>query len=139
MKLLAILLGFIPYGLGRLMDWSMMEYSDTLPPLKLIAFAVLLLWGILAYLLRFRLTTKDTILFLNVIPALNLLLIAIQELILKAYWPNMLGIMTQLYYLPLLNLSYGLTFWAHTVFPAYCAAFLLMGIVSFLGCEIHKQ
>ncbi len=139
MKLLAILLGFIPYGLGGLMDWYMLSNINSIPPFKLIAFAVLLLWAVFAYVLRFRLTTKETVLFLNIIPAVDLILVAVQELIVGAYWPNIIGAMTQLYYLPLLNLSFSLTFWAGTTFLAYCSAFLLMCIVAFLGCELHKK
>ena len=41
--------------------------------------------------------TKQIVIFLNLIAALDLVLVGIQILVLHSYWPNGIGIWTQLF------------------------------------------
>ena len=101
MAILLVILGAIPYLLGYAMNWYMMEYPDTLPPLRWIAVLFLLFWGLLAFLCnRKGAHSKQVILFLNLFAALNLVLLGVQEVILGAYWSNWLGLVTTVFYLP---------------------------------------
>lgn len=140
MTFLLICLGALPFVLGRALNWVMLTWQNTLPPLLLIALLFLLVWGLIAFLARPR--TKSTaavILPLNLIAFLVLLLLGVQELILHAYWLNPVGWLTQFYYLPLLRVGFLLTGWTSSVFAAYCAAFLLMLVASALGCKLRRD
>ena len=88
---------------------------------------------------RKRKRTKQIVIFLNLIAAFDLVLIGIQILVLHAYWLNGIGIWTQLFYLPVLNLGFCLTNWSHGVFPAYAAGFILMVGVTFAGCKLREK
>ncbi|MBS5118385.1 MAG: hypothetical protein KHZ10_10990 [Clostridium sp.] len=97
-------------------------------------------WGLLAFLMNGNgKRTKQIVIFLNLIAAFDLVLIGIQILVLHAYWLNGIGIWTQLFYLPVLNLGFCLTGWSHGVFPAYAAGFILMVGVTFAGCKLREK
>ena len=133
-KLLILLLGCTPFLIGRLQDWMMMNFF---PPLLLISFLMLLLWGVFSHLsLRMMEGKKQSLLLLNTPAVIVLILILVQEWIFGAYWLNFIGVYTQMFYLPLISLGYRLTFWAHTVVPAYIAAFILMVLTSVF---VYKQ
>ena len=121
------------------MNWAMLTWQNSLPPLLLIALLLLLVWGLIAFLARPRMkSTAAVILPLNLIALLVLLLLGVQELILHAYWFNPVGWLTQFYYLPLLRVGVLLTSWTSSVFTAYCAAFLLMLAASTFGCNLRR-
>mgnify|MGYP001855463879 CR=1 FL=1 len=121
------------------MNWAMLTWQNSLPPLLLIALLLLLVWGLIAFLARPRMkSTAAVILPLNLIALLVLLLLGVQELILHAYWFNPVGWLTQFYYLPLLRAGVLLTSWTSSVFTAYCAAFLLMLAASTFGCNLRR-
>lgn len=140
MPFLLIVLGALPLPLGYLMSWMITQNPDLLLPYTLISVGFLLLWGVISFVARsFVKDGKRVVLFLHLFPFLDLLLLGIQELILRAYWWNMVGSLSQFFYLPLLGLGYRLTAWSHTTFSAYCAAFLLMAAVSALGCWLRRS
>ena len=105
-NLLRVLLGFVPLGIGYLQNAYMMTHMDTLPPLKLIALGTLLIWGLLCYV-----TADDQsrafsqVLALNTASFLALALVLVQELLLGHYWPNSVGLASQFFVLPLINLT----------------------------------
>ena len=77
---------------------------------------------------------------MHVIPLLVLLLHGIQGPILHQYWPNFLGLLTQIYYLPLVRIGSLLTSWMGTSMFLIClVSFLLMVGVSFAGCKLNKK
>lgn len=136
-KLRLLALGFIPFLLGRLYGQIMMsDWFLFLPPPFLIGLGVLFFWFRLG--VRFGGDVKSPIraVFLLNLPAFwVLVIIGLQELVLKSYWGNFAGIWTQSFYLPLLNLGFLLTRWTHRLLSAYCVAFLLMIAASYCGCK----
>lgn len=140
MRVLLFVLGFLPFLFGGFMNWYMMTYPDTLPPFFLIAVIFLLLWCFLSFAFKRKgNSTKEILILLNFVAAVDLILLGVQELILHAYWMNAIGSWTQFYFLPLLNLGFGLTKWTPSVFFAYTASFLLMVGASSAGCKICSK
>ena len=140
MTLVLILLGALPFVFGGVQNWYMTTHMDSLLPYTLIAFAVLLIWGLLAFFFNHDGTrTKRIVVFLNLIAAVDLFLIGVQELILHAFWMNLIGAWSQFFYLPVLRLGFSLTSWSPRMFPAYAASFLLMAGASILGCKLRKK
>lgn len=140
MMILLTALGLIPFAFGSFMNRLMMTRPNNLPPFTLFAVIMLLLWAAIAFFANSRIkSTKKVVICLNLVGFIDLALLGIQELVLRAYWNNLAGALTQFYYLPLLNLGFRLTDWSHTVFSAYCAAFLLMVAASLLGCVLQKR
>ena len=139
-RLLLLIIGFLPFLLGTALNKYMMINSDDVPPLFLIAIILLLLWCFLGCLFTGdRNRTQEGLIWLNIVAAIDLILVGAQELFLHAYWMNNIGALTQFYYLPLLNIGFSLTGWSYSVFPAYVASFLLMVGASFAGCKIRKK
>ena len=135
-----IAIGALPFVVGGMQNWYMLNNADTLLPYSLISLFFLFIWGCIAFLLNGRRQqTKIVVVFLNLIALLDLLLVGIQELILQHYWTSIVGTWSQYFYLPLLNLGFRLTNWSHIVFPAYAASFLLMLGVSFIGCKLREK
>jgi len=140
MLAILILLGLLPFALGGFLNWFMMANSGVLPYLMPIGLVTLLLWAAMAFAVKpYAKSTKKTVVGLNLPALIVLILVGIQELVLHAYWPNVIGSWTQVFYLPLLHLGFRLTFWSHGVFSAYCASFLLMAAASAMGCAIRKK
>lgn len=138
--ILAFVLGAFPFLIGGIQNWYMLSYIDSILSYGFISLAVLLLWGCIAYLLNDRYQrTKAIVISLNLIAALDLLLLGIQELMLHSYWMNLVGKWTQLFYLPMINLGFNLTNWSHSVFTAYVACFVLMVVASFAGCKLKER
>lgn len=135
-----LILGALPFAVGRIQDWYMSTSLYSSLPYWVISLAFLSAWGFLAFLMNGNgKRTKRIVIFLNLIAALDLILIGIQILVLHSYWPNGIGIWTQLFYLPVLNLGFRLTSWSHGVFPAYAAGFILMVGVTFAGCKLREK
>ena len=140
MTLVLILLGALPFVFGGVQNWDMTTHMDSILPYTLIAFAVLLIWGLLAFFFNQDGTqTKRIVVCLNLIAAVDLFLIGVQELILHAYWMNLIGAWSQFFYLPVLRFGFSLTSWSSRMFPAYAASFLLMVGVSLLGCKLREK
>lgn len=80
-----------------------------------------------------------SLLLVNLPACLVLLLQLFQEMILGQYWEGLLGLATQFYSLPILSISFTLTFWAHQVWAAYMIGFLLMIITYSVGWQLRKK
>ncbi len=143
MTIVLVALGLLPFTLGGLLNWLLMSSSYVLPPVVLAAVALvaLLAWSALAYTVKpYIKNRRKVVLSLHIVPLFILILLGIQELILHGYWMNFLGLLTQLYYLPLLNLCSALTrWWNPSLFSSYCVAFLLMVAASIIGCRLRKK
>lgn len=135
-----ILLGALPLAVGVMQNWCMLTGISLILPYSLISVLFLVVWGCFAYFLKGkRQSTKKVVISLNLIAALDLMLLAVQELVLHAYWMNIIGRWSQFFYLPMLSFGFSLTRWSHTVFPAYAASFILMVAVSFAGCKLREK
>ena len=140
MTAILVILGALPFVLGGIQNWYMTTHMDSNLPYALIAFAVLLIWGLLAFFFnQDGAQTKRIVVCLNLIAAVDLFLIGVQELILHAYWMNLIGAWSQFFYLPVLRLGASLTSWSSRVFLAYAASFLLMVGVSLLGGKLREK
>ncbi|MBQ5931579.1 MAG: hypothetical protein IIX00_04900, partial [Tidjanibacter sp.] len=106
MFVILIALGLIPFALGGLLQWILTLNNFLLAPttLLIISLVTLLIWGVLAYLIKpYIKSTKNVMLGLHAVPLIMLLLNGIQGPILHQYWPNLFGLLTQIYYLPLVR------------------------------------
>lgn len=139
-KIIMIIIGFIPFIIGGILNYIMLKVPTVLPPLLLIGILFLLLWGFGANRLRFHSKNPLTVMVCMNAPAgIVLILLGIQEILLGQYFSNAVGLWTQYFYLPLLSIGYQLTFWSPSVFAAYCASFLLMIVATFIGCRVRYR
>lgn len=140
MKLLPLAAGLVPFVLGWLTNGYILANPEKVPPLLPIAVATLVLWGALAFWFRGKLAkTGPIVLLMNLIPAVILVLLGVQELVFGAYWGGLPGIWTQLYYLPLLNLGASLAPWASFPIVLYTICFLLLAAASLAGCKLRER
>lgn len=138
--MIAIIVGALPFVVGGIQNWYMLTYMDSILPYGMISVFFLFVWGCVAFLLNGNhQNTKKIVVFLNLIAVIDLLLIGAQELIFHAYWMNSIGVWSQLFYLPMVNLGFSLTIWSHSVFPAYVVSFILMVAASFAGCNLREK
>lgn len=139
-SVLLVLLGAIPFALGRGMDWFMWKYPNTAVPYVWLGVAVLLLWGLLAFVCHRpgKTDKKWTVACLNMAGALVVALLFVQ-MVLGQYWPNAVGMWTQMYFLPVLRIGFLLTPWFHRVFFAYLAGYLLMLLAAWAGCTLREK
>ena len=83
-----IALGLIPFALGGLLQWILSLNNLLLAPAVLIVISLvtLLIWGVLAYLIKpYIKSTTKVMLGMHVIPLLMLLMHGIQGLVLHQY------------------------------------------------------
>lgn len=138
--MIAIIVGALPFVVGGIQNWYMRTYMDSILPYGMISVSFLIVWGCIGFLLNGNhQNTKRIVVFLNLIAVIDLLLIGAQELIFHAYWMNSIGMWSQLFYLPMVNLGFSLTIWSHSVFPANVVSFILMVAASFAGCNLRER
>ncbi|WP_313524144.1 hypothetical protein [Anaerotignum sp.] len=139
-KLWLILFGFIPLGIGLIMNWLITTFPNTGPPYRLISIAFLLFWAWLGFITsRFKEPLKVCICLINLPTFLALALNLYQEIVLGHYFSSILGKCTQFFYLPILSISFTLTPWSTRLWTAYIAGFLLMCLVFFGGCAVKNH
>lgn len=139
-RVLLLLLGWLPLLAGAVMDDLMMRYMDVRPPYLLIGVGTLLVWALLGSFTVMLKEKPASLLPLNLPAAIVLLLLVVQDGVCKAYWSNWLGVYTQLFYLPLLNLAGRLGGWLfHTIWPLYLLCFLLLCGASYLGRRLGEK
>lgn len=134
-RIILFLTGFFPLLLGYLQNHLMMTvfFNNSMPYL-LISSALLVIWFFASGIsVKFFSSKKEVVILLNSAAFLALLLILFQEIVLGRYWMNHIGIASQLFYLPLLNLAYRFSFMFSRVFYADIIAFVLLLISSYLG------
>lgn len=139
-KLCIFLLGFIPLGLGLLMDKLMWAFPDALPHYMLTAIGVLVFWVFLSFFVgRLNESPRATFLLINAPAAIVLVLHLFQLIVLGQYWNNWFGNTLQFFYMPLLNLGGKFTFLGGGMLTAYCASFLLLCAASYCGIIYRKK
>lgn len=137
---ISVLLGALPFAFGGALNWYLLSHAEAVLPYRVIGIGFLLIWGGLGFLLNGKgMHTKKTVLALNLIPFADLVLLAVQELVLREYWRGSIGIWSQLFYLPMVNLGATLTSWSHSMFAVYAVSFLLMVCVSYAGGRLRKK
>lgn len=139
-RILLLFMGLLPFFLALSMNALLLRTMNLVLPYPWLGGAWLLLWGLLGcFTAGCAGSVKEASFLAHMIPLVVLLLLLYQELILGQYWFNFWGLATQLYYLPLLNIAFTLTAWAHRVWPAYIASFALMYVAFYLGGCIRKR
>jgi len=137
-KLVAV--GLVPLALGAVLHAIVLARPDTIPPVFWIGVGFLLLWGVLGYLLCGWGDSKiEVTAYAHLIGGIFLLLILFQEIVLGHYLSNALGLVTQSYFLLLLNVSFWLAPWAGYVWAVNIVALVLMIGAFYLGCHIKKK
>ena len=133
-----ILLGAMPLGVGWLLNWYMNLHPETFPPMFIIGLAFLLAWGFASWKLNQKaLATGAVMIPQHAVAVIMLVLVAIQ-LMTGNYWVSYLGIASQMFFMPVLYVGAVFFNWAGT-FGIYFASFLLMLLVSFIGCKIAEK
>ena len=141
MTLLLLALGFLPLGAGLVFEGFLLAYPpDRIPPFCLRGLLFLLLWGAVAFFAtgweRQRLRVVG---LLNAPALLFLLLNGVQTLLLKTFWPNVLGLWSQDFFLPVLPVAGRIARFLPTAFSPFAAAFLLMAGASLAGAEARSR
>ena len=116
------------------MNRLMMMFPDTVPPTTIIGIIFLAFWGFLSFQAgKMEKDIKSAFFLLNGPALLVMHLILWQEVIRQSYWKGILGVYTQLFYLPLISIGFSLTPWSGRIWPAYIMCFLLMSAMFVLG------
>lgn len=139
MDILILLIGFLPLIIGLLESWLMMNHIEVLPDLMVIGIVFFVLWGVVAFFASQK--TKSIpkfLLLMNAVPALVLVLLAVQVFVFGGYWPNVIGAWSQHFYLPTLSLSVLITRSWDFPFWAYTFSFVGMVIASATGCGLRN-
>ena len=145
-KMTLILLGFIPLVIGFIMNSWILDNPDSVLPLKLIGFIFLAFWVIVGFIgFKFERTLLKSVVIAHLPALIMLLLIMYQEVILGQFWSNLLGMATQFYYLPLVNISASVVGVFSFLFSgmkglgsASLIALLLMFAAYYVGYYINK-
>ena len=133
-----VLIGAMPLGLGWLINWYMTIHPETFPPLFIVGAALLLAWGVVSWRVNRRmLNTGLVVLSQNAVGAVMLLLVGIQSLQ-GAFWENLVGVMSQMFYMPMLYFSNIFFRWMG-MFGIFFASFAMMLLVSFIGSKIAEK
>ncbi|QOR33851.1 hypothetical protein IMX26_10105 [Clostridium sp. 'deep sea'] len=140
-KLLLLLIGLIPLPLGYYMNHLIMTvYFDKALPYGLIGIIYLLVWFGLGYLTYyFTNSDKEAMIIVHFFGFIDIVLILFQVVVMKHYWSNIIGISTQFFFLPLLNIAGKLTFFGHRFYWVYIVAFALLCAAFYLGRLARKK
>lgn len=132
-------LGLLPFLFGGVMDACMTAHPETLPPFLPIGLATLILWFLLSFAAcRFVRGIGRVVIPLN-LPALAVLVLIGVQTLRGSFWMNAAGVWTQLFYLPLIHMGGLVTRWSGSMFPAFCACFLMMLAASCLGGKAGEK
>ncbi|MBU5436229.1 hypothetical protein [Pseudoflavonifractor sp. MSJ-37] len=138
-ELVLVLISLLPFA-GSYMLERQMTTTGVMPPFLSLATLFLLAWGFAAWAaVRLGMTGRRVLLCLHLVPTLDLVLLAVQELILRRYWMSWLGVWSQLYYLPLVNMAARLTRWSGRLFMTYVTAFLMLLAAAWLGTRLGTR
>lgn len=119
------------------MNRLMMMFPDTVPPTTIIGIIFLAFWGFLSFQAgKMEKDIKNAFFLLNGPALVVLFLLLWQEVIRQSYWKGILGVYTQLFYLPLIGIGFSFSSWSGRIWPAYIVCFLLMSAMFVLG---HRQ
>ena len=139
--LLRMISGFLPLGAGYALNAYMAAHLE-MPltiPLHLLGVGMLLLWGVISYCAGDECTMPvRQALELNIIGLLLLTLELVQCLVLHRHLLNLIGILSQVYFLPftcILSLLAGiLRIASQSIWAIDIAIFLVMLAISFAAC-----
>lgn len=135
--------GILPLILGFLLNWVLLVLP--IPGFILIvqSFLLLFAWGYLAF--KLSNSARNSIIQALLMCSFGffmLILVLYQELVMKAYWGNIIGFGTQMFFLPWVTLASLLMspfLDVITVWPMYIAIWVALFIASCIGCFLEQQ
>ena len=129
------LVGFIPLGVGLIMNGIILQ--DTMLPLTIIGIAFLMFWIFIGYKTHeLEETPLLSSISIHLPAAFALIFVLFQEIVLGQYMNNIFGLLSQLFFLPLIRISSFFTFWTMGIWPIYIVSFLLMIWTYYLGIKL---
>lgn len=145
-KLILIILGMIPFVIGKFFNELMINTNMNDKNMTLFAIAFLVLWFIVGATSRkFSRTLKESVLLSHLGGIVSLLLMFVQVLITGGYFSNVLGLYSQIYFLPLIRLASEierkLLFFTktHDTLPIVVVVLALMISVYSLGFKVAEN
>lgn len=143
-RVIVLLFGCVPFLIGGLLHWGI---TTVLPnvgfPYLVFGILFLALWSLAAYALCKNVKKPlETLILFNLPAFIVLVLIIVQEVILGSYWSNFIGMMVQVFYLPVINIVSRLVVLVLrkiTMTPIYSISFVMMAGVASLGCWLSRK
>lgn len=135
-----LLLSLVPFAVAYVLNFVLM-YSPI--PLWVLSVFFFFLWCLFCNRMAYEdMSPFVQTLLLNSVGTLMLILVLIQALIVKEYWPNLIGTLSQIYFLPLMPLAavFLVPFMANVVtWPIFILEWVLMLAAAYLGCTIKRR
>lgn len=146
------MLGLIPFIIGFLMNQWIVKNPESVLPHKLISILFLAFWVLVGFTSsKFTKNLLKSSIIVNLPAFLMLLLNMYQQIIVGQYWTGAMGEFSQIYFLPLINITgsvveffmFFITFFTnqvHTIssWILSLTAFLLMFIAYYLGGYLRR-
>lgn len=139
-QILLVLVGCAPAALGLAMERYVIPYISGFLPLKLVGIVFLLVTALIAFLgERYLKNTRQVVLLLALPAFADLVLLFIQRLVLRYYWPGMLGLLSQVFYEPLMFLVSSIMFRSSSMAVLYMLCFLVLVLAILAGCKLSRK
>lgn len=140
MLIVLVLLSLLPFAFGWITNWIIMTHPDAImPSFMLVGTVFLLIWAAIAFFAKpYIKSTAKIVISMNAVAFLVLVLNGIQQMLLHRFWMNLIGKLSQLFFLPLTYIGSQLTSWCPSVFSSMCASFVLMVAATWIGGSIKK-
>lgn len=141
MKLSYLVFGFTPLLAGYIINEWIMNNMDSVLPYRRLSIFFLIFWTVLGFFLsKEKNSLKEVALWVHAPAIFMLLLIVLQIGIQGRHWDNALGMIPQLFYLPLINLAGALTFGiGRHMLPIYIISFILLCLAFQLGTWLREK
>ena len=134
-----ICVGMVPLILGFLLN-GVMQTSPISGFIWLaLSFLLLIAWGYLAFKVSNPAhNSMMQALLMCAFGLVMLLFVLYQELVMGAYWGNIIGVGTQMYFLPWVALA-SLVIHSLRLWPIYVAIWLGLFVTSCIGCLLKRH
>ena len=128
-----ISLVLIPIG-----NWINTAMLSEMPPVLLINFACLVMWGNIAFFVKDKtVSTKTTLICMHIIPAVMIVITAYLEKVAKSFMVQPWGHIVQVFYAPLMWLK--LPSFSVSITFIFFSSFLTLLLAAFVGCKAKES
>ncbi|MEL7657363.1 MAG: hypothetical protein AAGU75_15825 [Bacillota bacterium] len=145
-KMILVLLAFSPFAIGFFLNFIYSNYNLNGFVFLWISILFLGFWFLLGYWSSgFIKSAVQSVWIGNSLTIFTLVLIVFQEIILGRYFYNILGIASQLFYLPVLKFIYETEEFiyflnsVHAMWMSYVLAAAFMIVVYYMGYSVRKK
>lgn len=138
-----IVIGIMPLILGFVLNWLLMILPITGFFMLLLSLLFLIVWGYAAF--KISSPSRNFILqafLMCIFGLLMLILVLYQELAMGEYWGNLIGVGTQMFFLPWISLASTIIrpFMNVTrVWPLEIAIWIVLFILGCIGCIVKQH